>query len=808
MPVTIEALLEMSLSKVQDNIFKTVLQTKAFLPLEASEALWQSVSELSTPALEAGKRALEQQGIFAKGTFAHPLYREVVLKRLSKLERQHLARRALEVLTDDPEAAAGFIEDANLEPTGALELLGRAASKAREHGNEARAARFQARCVSFMQGEAQAKLAFETAVDLYAYDLTEAIRLLELAHQTQPENFEILERLALYLAQAGHHTEVERLLANLPPSERISTRGLLLLISVSHYLQEPKHTVELWDAHPELQSVAPPVTIRNVAFAKADLGDAAGALELASQTLSTAHLLEEERALLLETCGFACYAKSDFASAVPYYTEALDLFHANGQAHRSGSLLFNRALSLQSLARFSESLTDAESALKLAAEGGHARFYANAQLALAAAHLEQGDYERAEERLRASKTYYQQTGMTGWLVDAYIGLSEVHRDWKTPYGGVLARKYGEKALLLARSLNNPRYVAAVMPYTVMAEALYGNPQGALELATEGYRLCCDQDDTFLLARLMRARAHVLSVLGRSSEALSDFQAALTITQTIGVPLETAKIRLEIAHLTHDLTAAKNGLEWFLERGLMNGANIARHYFPELAEAKENGNMLEIGGRLEFLGSPQITSKETTLVRGRKRQECLALLLEARVSGKCEVSKLTLLDTLYAHENELRASMNLKNLVHGLRESFGDKFLITTSTGYALGSCSSDVELFLQTGDTALWRGEYLQGLELGSSSFDGDSAVREPLYLQLNRQAQSLLEANPKEAVRVAKILIQAEPYSTEYLITYFRALRTSNNHHTLTRHYAEARERMLEVGETLPEKWQSFLAA
>jgi hypothetical protein len=60
----------------------------------------------------------------------------------------------------------------------------------------------------------------------------------------------------------------------------------------------------------------------------------------------------------------------------------------------------------------------------------------------------------------------------------------------------------------------------------------------------------------------------------------------------------------------------------------------------------------------------------------------------------------------------------------------------------------------------------------------------------------------------VGKILTKAEPYNTDFLVTYFRALRADNNHHTLMRHYAEARKRLLEVGETLPEVWQTFLAA
>jgi hypothetical protein len=140
-------------------------------------------------------------------------------------------------------------------------------------------------------------------------------------------------------------------------------------------------------------------------------------------------------------------------------------------------------------------------------------------------------------------------------------------------------------------------------------------------------------------------------------------------------------------------------------------------------------------------------------------------------------------------------------VYELRETLGENILTTTDNGYALGSCVSDAELFLQTGDTALWRGLYLENLERD------DSTVRDSLYELLHDKAKDLLETHPQEAARVGSILIKADPYNTDYLKTYLSALRLSKNHGKLTRHYKEARERLLEVNETLPETWQVFLS-
>lgn len=802
MPATVEALIEQLIIKAKtEPLQKYVLETRAFLPLEVSDELWLKVARVSEQELRVTVTELSQQGIFKDNDFAHPLFREVALKTLSSERKQNLARRAINVLRGEPEKAVPFIEDAGLTNDEALEMLERAAHDATELGNKARAARLRAKSVNYTQGETQPQLAFETAVAIYPYDIAEAIRLLSAAHLKRPKDFETLKWLAVCFAETGRRTEAETLLKNLPSSVRSSPQGQMLTIAVFHYLQEPNRVVEVWNTHPELHSVAKPIIVRNVAFSKADLGDVGGALELASQTLSQPQLTVEERVILLETCGYAHHNNGNFATAMAYYSEAIELFRADNQAHRNGSLLFNRAVALQGLAQISESLSDAKEALELAAEGGHALFYSNAQLALASAQFEQGEYESAEKRLLECESYYQQSNMAVWLIDTLVVLSELYREWPTPYAGVLAHKHANKALVLARETQNPRFLLNVIPYTVMAEALFGESQRALELADEGIRMFSnDHGNEVIKAKIMRGRATALGRLGRSSEALSEFQQALVILQQAGVSLEAAKTGLELDRLTNDIESARKRMRWFEERGFMNGVNLAKRYFPKLVENKKEAKPVPDGVRLEVLGSLQIRSDNLIPIRGRKRQELLALLLEARISGRSEVSKLTLFDTLYPDEDELKASSSLKVVVHSLRELLGENVITTTNNGYALGACTSDAELFLQTGDTALWRGVYLEDLEFE------DGTVRDSLYLSLFEKVKDLLETNPKEAARAAGILIEAEPYNTDYLKTYLTALRLGNNHGKLTRHYREAKERLLEVGETLPETWQSFL--
>ena len=133
--------------------------------------------------------------------------------------------------------------------------------------------------------------------------------------------------------------------------------------------------------------------------------------------------------------------------------------------------------------------------------------------------------------------------------------------------------------------------------------------------------------------------------------------------------------------------------------------------------------------------------------------------------------------------------------------FGSNIIASTEAGYALGGITSDAEVFLETGDTRLWRGEYLEDMNLS-----GDDTVRETLHLALRSRAEFLLETDPNEAARVGRLLCAADPYDRESLRLTLRALRAADNHKSLKNTYARARIDLLEIGEVLPERWADFL--
>jgi hypothetical protein len=70
------------------------------------------------------------------------------------------------------------------------------------------------------------------------------------------------------------------------------------------------------------------------------------------------------------------------------------------------------------------------------------------------------------------------------------------------------------------------------------------------------------------------------------------------------------------------------------------------------------------------------------------------------------------------------------------------------------------------------------------------------------------LSVDPQEAARVAKILLESNPYQKDYLKRTLDALRNSKNHRNLAHVYEEAKGRFAELGEILPDQWAVFLAS
>jgi hypothetical protein len=251
----------------------------------------------------------------------------------------------------------------------------------------------------------------------------------------------------------------------------------------------------------------------------------------------------------------------------------------------------------------------------------------------------------------------------------------------------------------------------------------------------------------------------------------------------------------------DRKSAERRIRRFETIGYTNWVNIARRYFPQSEGAPTPQE--SAGLELCVLGTLQIKVEDVPVdYSARKGKELLALLLEARLAGRTEVNQLELYDALYPEMDETKAASALKQLVYRLRTALGSASITRTAEGYALGSVRSDAEAFLRSGDTRLWRGPYLQGLGSG-----WDVAVSDSLYHALRSRAQEFLEREPEEVLRVARLLLEADPYDREALALGVRSLQATRNIGGLEHFYRQGLERFAEVGERLPEVWSDFVA-
>ncbi len=801
MPVTVEALIEQLLNQAKtEPLQRYVLETKAFLPLETSDALLQKVARVNEQELQTALTELSQKSIFKNNQFAHPLFREVTLKTLSLERKRNLARRVINVLEDKPDQAALFVDEAGLEPEKILTLLKRAAENVEKH-SEVEAAKWLAKAVGYATGEEKVQLILNTSKALQIHDAPNAIKLIEHLLYEQPRNVEALYLAATLYANDLQESKAEQLFAQLPATERESQKGFEALLNIKNSLNRYDDFLNIWQQHPEQRHNAEPVTIAKTVFVLSQHAKAQEAITLVQETLKRDTLSVWQRAVLMNALGVSLNDAGAHEQAEDVFTQLIALGAGHLGNRNMAISFYNRALARKWLGYYQEARSDGLESYSWANEASNSHEVGKALCMLGEISIELGDYEQAEEYLNNSLMLFKQRHVTPFLVDAEVNAIRLYLSWLSPHSKILALKHAYAALAAARIVEDAYSMVDGLFYASITEASCGTANKALELANELEPLAKRNGNPLDTYYAAWAKAIAHNALHQNTLSKPLFVQAYNVAEQIKHELNKHKIGLELDRLNNNVESARTRMHWFEERGLMNGVNIAKRYFPELAESKDVIKPSTSSIRLEVLGSLQVTEKTTTSVRGRKRQELLALLLEARISGRSEVSRLTLFDTLYPDENELKASASLKSLVHDLRETLGETVLTTTNNGYALGSCTSDAELFLQSGDTSLWRGSYLESLE------SEDSTVHGSLYELLYGKTKALLESNPQEAARVGSILLEADPYSIHYLKTYLTALRLSNNHGKLTRHYQEAKERLLEVGEPLPETWQGFLS-
>jgi hypothetical protein len=802
MPVTVEALIELALSRVShEKGLETVLQTKAYLPLEISDALWQRVADTSAIELAAAKLDLERCNIFSKGDFAHPLYREVVLKRLSKLERQKLARRMLEALQGQPVQAAHFVMDANLTSEETQGLLEHAARQAKETDNTVQAGHFLAQASAYATGEAKRTLALEAATLLRGRDDQEALRLAHVATELEPSD-EALYCLAEIFASQHRLREAETTLQRLSERSKLQGSWPLRLARVYANSFELNKLLELTETQPDIIGNDPYVDYI-VSYAYHYMGNGSRAEQLATEALERPGLQAHERARFLGIFEASAVERGDYEKALSFSDERIASYRESQQTVSLASALEKRAELLEHVGHYEQQLAYLNEAYALFSEAGVYRRVTSTQGDLAYALIQRGEYERAEELLLEARSTLTRLEVSDshLLIEAFLTL--LYYEWRPPLASSLAARHAERLTRLEGPWLWPIMMAGTHWTASLVASWLGDPKRALQLAETGIKTSSELRHHNIHAANLHAKGLALEGLGQHQGALQSLEQAVINFQKAGFQGRAQRAALELDRLNNNLESARERVRWFQERGLLNGVTIAKRYFPELAEHPTNANPpLQDVPRLAVLGVMELQySGQTSGVRGSKRQELFALLLEARLSGRGEVSRLELFDTLYAGTEENKALRSLKQLVHSLRLELGETVIKTTASGYALGTMTSDVETFLQTGDISLWRGRYLENVELTNTE-----NVSESLYLFLFDKANALLNAEAKEVARVARVLLEYDPYNLPYLRLSLQALQLSDNYRTLGRVYETAKAHFAEIGEELPQTWAAFL--
>ncbi|THF87705.1 tetratricopeptide repeat protein [Deinococcus sp. KSM4-11] len=785
LPGRIEALIDLTLERAGQH--RAIMDARACVP-DAPQDVWAHVANLSPEALEAGIHDLRQQGLLSgeHGTFSHPLYAEVLRAQVTPDLARTLARRALEAYRDDPLRAVAFLDAAQTPPAEAATLLERAAEEAQGRGLHAQAGALLARASDLTTPERRAVLAGQAAGLLQGSDLPRALELATLALREPTLAAQMLPLAATLSARTGGRAALDTLLDVQPPGVMVEGARILALQNIGD------HTGALtrWEALNAAGQAAASVAVRS-AVAMALLGtgrrhDAARELS----ALLAGPLSEPERQRLLGVQVMLLFHQGEYRAAADQAAETARAMQGTGNEVGASALWHNRAAFLRMLGELEEAMDSVRRALDARRRLGDARGTASSLGMLAELHLERGELDRAEDALSEAQGSLTYLDGAHFLLNNLGMLTSLYTLSDAPLSGELALHHARRALRLAGELDNPRLLVETLADASRAYARAGQGARALELAEQAQqRAATLSADPRTLSRNGVARGLALDALGRREEALAALEAAeATAREHLG-DYEANRVALESARLQGDRGRLETLARQFEERGQGLGALLARRALGSpLAPAGEV--------RLRVLGPLEL---DGVAVRGELRRALLLRLLEARLQGRAEVTRLDLADDLYPGRPEAQALGALKQGVAALRAAAGHAVILTTPGGYALGEVPSDAAAFLARPALGLWRGPLPP--ETGE-------ALREALHAALLREARAALDDDPAASARAARLVWEEDTLDEAALALTLEGLRRSGNHRSLSRLYSAAREQLAAVGVALPERWQEYLGA
>jgi tetratricopeptide (TPR) repeat protein len=812
MPVTVEVLIEQGLVPVL-NVpeFAAVLAAGSLIPnglMQDTSGLWAAMAEITADIWQQTVLQLEQRGVLLNAWFTHPLFPEVIRHGLSARQRQQLAQRAVRHLeAEHPQMAVLFLEPAGLEPDVALALLERAWTQADVLGDELRAAQLIVQASRIAPRAQGVQLALDAAKRLSDIETYTALEVLDWVLKLEPDNAQAMLLRARTLVYTVTFAQAEEAFKQLPIEVRTSQAGQETWFEMI-CRADKKRLVRYWDEHPEARMRFELIIPR--IFAHIDQIETAKAIELAKTALASPDLTDDyQRAKILNALSGVYRSSYQYEKADEISTQTIELLESKVGGRQAFVVYNNRASSRQALGRIQDARLDIEACIAGANEVRQMKSVANGLASLADLEMDAGHYERAEDLLRQARELLEPIELHRHHVDIEDSSCDLYRIWPgQAYTGMMALKHGRNSLRMARSLESSAAVLTALIRAGKVEAQFGQIETAHAIANELDEMYDPEMGGLPYHEVSWIQALILERQGQPAQALEQYRLARQACVQAKRKAVEYILDVEVARLSQDTELARVALGWFEEREMHHYSNRIKGFFPQLnthTSPPKNNTTSKSSTRLEVLGPMRIVrDQQAQTVRGHKRQELLAFLLEHRIAGHQEVNKLDLIDALYPDTDETQANANLKESVRAIRAQFGTDVIQTQANSYSLGEIDSDAETFLRTAESNLWRGAYLEGEALSV----GDGIAREHLHLALLGQAQAILETNSEEALRVGKILLAFDVFNLEHLEVCVRALQLRNNHKSLNRLYAETRNQLLEVAEEIPERWQDFLAA
>jgi tetratricopeptide (TPR) repeat protein len=800
LPTNLEGLLARTLeAAIIGPDSRVLLEALAVLPEGLPERVLQITTGLDPLVFKDGIEHLKGLAILRQNRFAHPLYRDAMSTRILPLQRRNLARRGLNAIDAEPGPlalyASELLEAARLEPEEMLHRLLAAAHEARSNGDQITAARLLARAVDHAHDN-RGSLALEAAQQMLQINLTEATRLSGIAHLEHPEDAEAAWLHAECLVRSGETTQAERLLSTVYGFKTEVWWGRLLRFRVQQH--DFAAAAQLWASQPQWQDAAEPLVRRDAAWALALLGELNRAEMILEQHLKPAPQTTDA-ALLRVALGFLRTLQGRALEANALIAPEIETLELSSLSRDLARALELQAEVLEQLGDFPAAGLAAERAVRVRGELGDALGVSRAQSRLASVLLELGEYERAEDLLLEGYAVLERLNVDTAMALWEAQLANLYSEWLSPYRASLALRHAHSALERARGSGSPVLLGDALTCAGLIEAQHGDANIALTLSLESLCLAEETGHADEAALENLAHAAALEALGHRDQALPAYERAVNQLRQAGLA-SSERYALELDRLRNDEPAARERLKRFKSIGHVHAANLARRYFPNLERVAQNGTVeLQVLGPLRVLRDSKPVRLNT-----RTGRTMLGVLLGARLAGRGGCSSLELCDALWPDVDEHAAQTNLKHLVYRLRSRLGSGSILRLPDGYALGAVESDAEQFIKDGELGLWRGVCFEDLDDGSLPVES----RQSLMHQLLTKVQTRLEHDARGAVKPARLLVLNEPYDRRAIRLLCLALHQSENRRDLARSYKQARARMLEVGEILPERWQELLQA